>query len=125
MATRLFSEALKDDEFKRMILDRKASGGTVVEVLNLSNKFDEWELEKYFQRLKELPIDQLYIVENASFDIKPSYRAHLELRDALKHFATYVGVEKRCIPGDNSPAKKFQVFKFENDMVIYFETFDD
>lgn len=79
--------------------------------MELNNKFDEWDIEKYVEAFRNINPDVIHIYI-AKQDERPYYKQIKEVQGALEHFAN---VERIDID------EQQQVFKF-NGIKIVFDT---
>ncbi len=57
--------------------------------MELNNDFDEWEIEKYIKRFKELCVEKLRITLSKNRHMQPTYKQIMEVQGALEHFAIF------------------------------------
>ena len=63
--------------------------------MELNNNFDEWEIEKYIQRFKELCVEKLRITVSENRYTQPTYKQIMEVQGALHHFATFDAYDEK------------------------------
>lgn len=78
--------------------------------IELNNRFDEWDIEKYVEAFKKINPDVVHICI-ANRDERPYYKQLMEVQGALEHFATLYNIDVD---------EQKEVFKF-NGMEIVFD----
>lgn len=83
-------KALFDDAFVDLVAKRKENGEKVYARIEITTAFDEWDLEKYIERIKKLELDELVIEPSKDKNVTPYYKQLLEIQGALIEFAELI-----------------------------------
>ena len=81
-----------------MLLIARALFSNDIEVcleMELTDEFDEWEIEKYIQRFSELCVEKLRITVSKKRHGQPTYKQITEVQGALQHFATFDAYDEK------------------------------
>ena len=103
-------EALMSDECGSILNAMWSLDQKVCIVMELDKNFDEWDIEKYIHRFKELCLEELVITVSQSRTNQPTYKQVKEVQGALDYFAKYKGYD------ENEGCQKF----LADDVEVFF-----
>lgn len=88
-------KGLTEASLGELLQTKKAQGEKVCIVMELSNTFDEWDIEKYVEAFERLKPDRVVIAVNDTATKKPTLHQLFEVQCALEHFAEFEGYEEK------------------------------